>query len=282
MDLASMLSPKRRKTAEKLSEDMNNFIKGANEAAGEEVIKPIEDREGLGRLFFTVTPTPSVSPTPSTTPSPSITPTPSVSPSVSATPSYSPSPTTTPTPSSSRTPSPTPTRSPAKNSDSKPKSSPSPSSAATIEVINKFKTSIVPNDGSAIDVAVDFTGENVSAGQQATLSSIQAAGDIPTTARMLLFDTERQETTPAVFLEFTLNDGSTLTAVPVNQCSEGLGPVTFTAVTGSIELRNNQLTFILTVRAVGFGNGCDVVIEVIVTTETRIGSAVSPTPVPSN
>ncbi len=88
-DLRSILSPNGRKKAEKVSEDMNDFIKGANELAGEEVITPLEDREGMGRLFFTVTPTPSVSPTPSTTPSPSITPTSSVSPSISATPSVS-------------------------------------------------------------------------------------------------------------------------------------------------------------------------------------------------
>ncbi len=286
MDLASMLSPKRRKKAEKLSENMNDFIKGANELAGEEVITPLEDREGMGRLFFTVTPTPSVSPTPSTTPSPSISPTPSVSPSVSATPSYSPSPTTTPTPSSSRTPSPTPTRSPAKNSNSKPNPtpSPSPSSAATVEVINKVETATVPNDGSAIDVGVDFSGENVSAGQQATLTSINAAGDIPaTTSRMLLFGTERQETTtPAAYLLFTFSDGSTLIAVPQNQCSDGPGPVTFSSVGASIESENGQLTFSITVEAVGFGDGCAIEIELVVTTETPISSTVSPTPVPSN
>ncbi len=197
-------------------------------------------------------------------------------------PSESPSPTKTPTPSSSRTPLLTPSCSPDKNSYSKPKPNPLPSSSATVEVINKVTTATVPNDGNTIEVSVDFTGENVSAGQQVTLSSIQAAGDIPTTTSTLYADSETQSTTPATFLEFTFADGSTLTAVPVNQCNEGLGPVTFTTVGGSIELQYDQLAFALTVRAVGFGNGCDVEIEVVVTAETPIGRAISPTPVPSN
>ncbi len=122
----------------------------------------------------------------------------------------------------------------------------------------------------------------MSVGQQATFSSIQAAGEIPTSARVLLLDTERQIITPSAYLEFTFRDGSTLIAVPVNQCNEGLGPVPFTGFGAPIELENGQLTFSMTVSALGFGDGCSIEIEMVVTTETPLSTPVPLTPVPNH
>ena len=288
-DLGSMLSPGRRKQAEKMSEDMNNFIKGGNELAGEEVITPLEKREGLGRMFFTVTPTPSVSPTPSQTPSPSITPTPSVSPSVSATPSYSPSPTTTPSASKTTTPTPTPTKSPKKqstsnNNNSNPTPTPTPSNSPTVVTVTRSSpVETVPTDGTPQQIEVSFdAASNVEEGQTATVSSIQAAGDLPVgTGRQLLLGTDRQ-TTLAAFLEITLADGSTTQAVPENSCNDGLGPVTFTTIGASVQSNGSGgLSVAISVVAVNFGDGCPVQIQVVVSVETEVDTGPQ-TPVSSN
>ena len=296
-NLASLLSPGRRKQAEKMSEDMNNFIKGGNELAGEEVITPLEKREGLGRMFFTVTPTPSVSPTPSQTPSPSITPTPSVSPSVSATPSYSPSPTTTPSASKTTTPTPTPTKSPKKqstsnnnnnnNNNSNPTPTPTPSSSPAAGTVTRSTGAVtVPTDGTPVTVSVDFTGTSVSDQSTATITSIQASGDLPVgTGRQLLLGTDRQ-TTVSAFLEVLLADGSSTQAVVQNSCDEGLGPATFTSVGVSVSSEGGSVSLVVSIRAFNFGGACSVTVEIEVSAEESTDdtddAGSTPIPIPSN
>lgn len=149
------------KKGEKMSGEMNEAIKGVNSAAGKELIKPLEDQEGVMRLFFTATP--SVTPSPSVSPTPSTSPTPSVTPSLSATPSITPSasPAKTPMVSVSKSPSPTPSN--------------SPPSLLFTSSINGFS---VPFDGTVVDLAVQFEGAPVVAGNKVSCDVFQVAGDI--------------------------------------------------------------------------------------------------------
>lgn len=222
LDLASFMSPQQRKNAEKQSGILNEAIKGANEATGSN-ITPLEDQEGVMRLFFTATPSPSPSPTPSVTPSSSVTPTPSTTPSPSVTP------TTTPTPSNTMAPTPSKSPSPTPFADGSSRIINGQQVIVAEEIETTIATIATDEDDEDAEVEVDVKSDQVAEGDDVQVEEIEAGGDFgddgsATTARFvsdeyLLPGLSRQFSIGARFCGIRVYIGSGFFGITPTSCS---------------------------------------------------------------
>ena len=171
IDLASVMTDSQKAAAEKQSLQVNDAMKDVKEDTGINIPLP-EDSEGLMRLFFTATPSPSTSPTPSVTPSASVTPTPSSSAAPSAASSKSPTtPLDTPASTPSKSPSPTPF------ADGSSKIINGQQVIRVEEVVRRITSFATADTDSASIIEIPINSNQVAIGDPVEITSIQAAGD---------------------------------------------------------------------------------------------------------